>query len=56
MEAADQLEFERAALLRDQLHELKAAQAGGTADARPKPIHQTRYKIKGRRKQGNPGR
>ncbi|MBI3986620.1 MAG: excinuclease ABC subunit UvrB, partial [Lentisphaerae bacterium] len=36
LEAADALEFERAALLRDQIHELKAS-VGGTATGRPAP-------------------
>ncbi|HMP71750.1 MAG TPA: excinuclease ABC subunit UvrB [Kiritimatiellia bacterium] len=48
LEAAEALEFERAALLRDQIHELKAAHGMGTADTKkkPKPQSSARYKIK----------
>jgi len=49
MEAAEHLEFERAALLRDQIYELKAAEKGEPAVA-AKAVVQTKYKIGRKRK------
>ncbi|MFH0909482.1 MAG: excinuclease ABC subunit UvrB [bacterium] len=49
MEAAEHLEFERAALLRDQIYELKAAEKGGPVVA-AKPVVQTKYKMGRKRK------
>jgi excinuclease ABC subunit B len=45
LEAAGALEFERAALLRDQLHELRGTQHQG-----PKPQGSTRYRMKSKRR------
>jgi excinuclease ABC subunit B len=46
LEAAEALEFERAALLRDHLYELKAAQRGGAAPGAAKPQSPARYAMK----------
>ncbi len=51
VEAADALEFERAAILRDQIYELKAAQ-NSPGEAPQKPRAGTLYPVLGKRKPG----
>jgi len=51
VEAADELEFERAAILRDQIYELKAAQKT-PGEAPQKPRAGTSYPVLGKRKPG----
>ncbi len=49
IEAANNLEFEKAALFRDQIGELKRTMGGGKAEARPRPVS---YQKRKRRKLG----
>lgn len=50
IEAADALEFERAAILRDQIHELKMSQKSADVAPSPKPSARTTYTIPGKRR------